>query len=132
MLKTLAHLYLRGVPVNWTGFDRPYARRKLSLPTYPFQRERYWIDEVVPAAATIPKQPRRRSTIASTKFVGIPRPSQKNTASPTLTVSSSLVKLGQLRNNSPPACARSERRPHACRPKPPVESNPAGLPASRE
>jgi acyl transferase domain-containing protein/acyl carrier protein/ubiquinone/menaquinone biosynthesis C-methylase UbiE len=43
MLNSLSQLYTRGVEVNWTGFDRDYARRKLILPTYPFQRERYWI-----------------------------------------------------------------------------------------
>ena len=43
MLATLAALYVRGVPVDWAAFDRPYPRRKVSLPTYPFQRERYWV-----------------------------------------------------------------------------------------
>jgi acyl transferase domain-containing protein len=43
MLDTLAQLYVRGVPIDWPGFDKPYVRRKLILPTYPFQRERHWI-----------------------------------------------------------------------------------------
>ena len=43
MLESLAELYVYGVQVDWTGFDGDYMRRKLSLPTYPFQRERYWI-----------------------------------------------------------------------------------------
>ena len=45
MLATLAELYVRGVPVDWAAFDRPYPRRKVSLPTYPFQRERYWHED---------------------------------------------------------------------------------------
>ena len=44
MLKSLGTLYLRGVPVNWSGFDQDYPRRKLVLPTYPFQRKRYWVE----------------------------------------------------------------------------------------
>jgi acyl transferase domain-containing protein/acyl carrier protein len=44
LLDSLAQLYVRGVPVNWTGFDRDYPRRKVELPTYPFQRQRYWPD----------------------------------------------------------------------------------------
>ncbi len=43
VLESLAGLYVRGVVVDWTGFDRDYPRRKLTLPTYPFQRERYWL-----------------------------------------------------------------------------------------
>ena len=44
MLQSLAQLYLRGVKVNWSGLDNGYVRNKVSLPTYPFQRQRYWID----------------------------------------------------------------------------------------
>ncbi len=46
LLQTLAQIYWRGVPVDWIGFDKPYNRKKVSLPTYPFQRERYWVDEL--------------------------------------------------------------------------------------
>jgi acyl transferase domain-containing protein/acyl carrier protein len=42
MLSTLAQLYVRGVPVDWRGFDRGYRRAKLPMPTYPFQRSRCW------------------------------------------------------------------------------------------
>jgi NADPH:quinone reductase-like Zn-dependent oxidoreductase/acyl carrier protein len=44
MLESLAALYVRGAEVDWEGFDKPYDRRKVSLPTYPFQRQRYWIE----------------------------------------------------------------------------------------
>ncbi|MDF5715053.1 MAG: amino acid adenylation domain-containing protein [Rhizonema sp. NSF051] len=44
MLTSLAELYLQGVSVNWFGFDQDYSRRRLPLPTYPFQRQRYWIE----------------------------------------------------------------------------------------
>ncbi len=43
LLAALAALHLRGVPVDWNGFDRDYSRRRLVLPSYPFQRRRYWI-----------------------------------------------------------------------------------------
>ncbi len=43
LLGSLAALHLRGADVDWTGFDRPYPRRKLVLPTTPFQRERHWL-----------------------------------------------------------------------------------------
>ena len=44
LLESLGSLYVPGIPVDWVGFDRDYPRRKVSLPTYPFQRERYWIE----------------------------------------------------------------------------------------
>jgi len=51
MLETLGELYVRGADVDWSGFDGDYARRRVALPTYPFQRERYWLD----TAATAPR-----------------------------------------------------------------------------
>ena len=44
LLSSLAQLYLKGIPVNWLGFDRDYPRRREHLPTYPFQRQRYWLE----------------------------------------------------------------------------------------
>ncbi|MEB3357146.1 MAG: type I polyketide synthase, partial [Synechococcales bacterium] len=44
MLQALATLYCCGVRVDWAGFDRGYLRHRLPLPTYPFQRQRYWVD----------------------------------------------------------------------------------------
>jgi myxalamid-type polyketide synthase MxaB len=42
ILRTLGDLYVRGAAIDWRGFDADYARHKVSLPTYPFQRQRYW------------------------------------------------------------------------------------------
>ncbi|MEM7552756.1 MAG: SDR family NAD(P)-dependent oxidoreductase [Cyanobacteria bacterium P01_A01_bin.84] len=44
MLSSLGELYIRGVKVDWVGFDKDYSRSKVILPTYPFQRQRYWIE----------------------------------------------------------------------------------------
>jgi amino acid adenylation domain-containing protein len=43
LLDTIAALYTRGVNLDWRAFDRPYARRRVTLPTYPFQRARHWL-----------------------------------------------------------------------------------------
>lgn len=43
VLASLAELHVRGVPVNWKAVftaDRP---RRIGLPTYAFQRQRYWL-----------------------------------------------------------------------------------------
>lgn len=42
MLDSAAELWVRGGEIDWGGFDREYARRKVALPTYPFERQRYW------------------------------------------------------------------------------------------
>jgi acyl transferase domain-containing protein len=41
--ETLGALYVWGVEVDWAAYDEPYARRRVALPTYPFQRQRYWL-----------------------------------------------------------------------------------------
>ena len=42
-LTSLAELWESGVSVNWAALRRGEARR-VSLPTYPFERSRFWID----------------------------------------------------------------------------------------
>ena len=44
MLSSLGQLYVKGASIDWSGFDREYSRQKVVLPTYPFQRERYWVE----------------------------------------------------------------------------------------
>ena len=50
LLGGLARLYLAGRPVDWAALDRGRGRR-IELPTYPFQRQRHWIDAQPGAAA---------------------------------------------------------------------------------
>lgn len=45
LLQSLGELYVCGVKVNWSGFDRDYPRRQVVLPTYPWQRSRYWYEK---------------------------------------------------------------------------------------
>jgi acyl transferase domain-containing protein/NAD(P)-dependent dehydrogenase (short-subunit alcohol dehydrogenase family)/acyl carrier protein len=44
LLASLGELYLHGVTVDWTAFDKDYLRRRMALPTYPFERQRYWVE----------------------------------------------------------------------------------------
>jgi acyl transferase domain-containing protein len=43
VLTTLGRLWLEGVEVDWEGLYEGQARRRVPLPTYPFERQRYWI-----------------------------------------------------------------------------------------
>jgi amino acid adenylation domain-containing protein/thioester reductase-like protein len=57
MLDSLAALYRAGLNPDWAGFDAPYRRRKISLPTYPFDRQRYWLNVTPDRARTWPVGP---------------------------------------------------------------------------
>ncbi len=47
ILESLAEMYVRGADVNWVSFDAPYQRYRAMLPSYPFQRQAYWIEPKV-------------------------------------------------------------------------------------
>ncbi len=49
LLESLGHLYVHGASMDWQGFDLDYQRNRVLLPTYPFQRRRFWVRSV-PAA----------------------------------------------------------------------------------
>jgi amino acid adenylation domain-containing protein len=50
MLSALGRLWIAGVAVDWSGFHQLEKRRRVSLPTYPFERKRYWVEPVKGAA----------------------------------------------------------------------------------
>jgi amino acid adenylation domain-containing protein len=45
LLQNVAQLYVNGLNVEWAAFDAPYSRAKVRIPTYAFQRERYWLEQ---------------------------------------------------------------------------------------
>ncbi|HEV2129862.1 MAG TPA: polyketide synthase dehydratase domain-containing protein, partial [Longimicrobiaceae bacterium] len=56
LLETLALLYTRGADANWRAVERDEGQRRIPLPTYPFQRQRYWADFPKPVRASeLPK-----------------------------------------------------------------------------
>ncbi|KWD48151.1 type I polyketide synthase [Burkholderia ubonensis] len=44
MLESAAGLYVRGAALDWASLHRVDQPVKVALPTYPFQRKRYWVD----------------------------------------------------------------------------------------
>ncbi len=71
LLEAAGELYTAGAELDWVEYDRPYGRRKISLPGYPFERERYWIEasrRVEPAAGGSLAGTRLRSALPQAQF----------------------------------------------------------------
>jgi acyl transferase domain-containing protein len=44
ILPGVASLYVHGCRIDWNAFDRGRRRSTVTLPTYPFQRDHYWLE----------------------------------------------------------------------------------------
>jgi iturin family lipopeptide synthetase A len=42
---SVASAYAQGISINWSGFEAGNKQTRVALPTYPFQRKRYWINQ---------------------------------------------------------------------------------------
>ncbi|HYN84383.1 MAG TPA: amino acid adenylation domain-containing protein, partial [Pyrinomonadaceae bacterium] len=50
ILSNLGRLWLAGQEPDWEGFYAHERRRRVELPTYPFERQRYWVEPLTHAA----------------------------------------------------------------------------------
>ncbi|HEX8495516.1 MAG TPA: beta-ketoacyl synthase N-terminal-like domain-containing protein [Pyrinomonadaceae bacterium] len=88
LLDALGRLWLRGIEINWSGFYERERRSRLPLPTYPFERERYWIERQKESEAEIPSSAlRKKQDVADWFYV----PSWKRSLSPKLPPPESLA-----------------------------------------
>ncbi len=79
-LTSLAQAWTRGVPVDWRALYGDTAARRVRLPTYAFQRTRYW-----PEPATLSAEaPVRRSTIADSPLETLRSASLEAVRSPSI------------------------------------------------
>ncbi|BCL77705.1 hypothetical protein ccbrp13_01700 [Ktedonobacteria bacterium brp13] len=63
LLESLGMLYTHGIPVDWEGFDHDYSRHRVQLPTYPFERKRYWKVPVQPEVYQVGQPPTANDSI---------------------------------------------------------------------
>ena len=61
LLDALARLWAGGFDVDWPGFYAGERRARVPLPTYPFERKRYWIDPPVERASEAATRPAGRN-----------------------------------------------------------------------
>jgi len=59
LVRNLAQLYCSGADIRWEVPDPDCIRRKVSAPTYPFEKKRYWIDQQ--AAPRVRQEPEAKS-----------------------------------------------------------------------
>jgi acyl transferase domain-containing protein len=68
-LRAAGQLWTRGVVIDQRKFDRRRARRRVRLPTYPFERRRFWVEAAPAIASTLVSPfagaPRRRASDAA-------------------------------------------------------------------
>ena len=78
-LTTLGRLWVAGVPVDWRKLSQAEERRRVVLPTYPFERKRYWLEpRAEGAAVSAPAPLARREDPAQWFYL----PSWKRTVAP--------------------------------------------------
>ncbi|AKT41198.1 hybrid non-ribosomal peptide synthetase/type I polyketide synthase [Chondromyces crocatus] len=70
LLSTLGSLWLAGVSPSWHVLQEGTQRRRIPLPTYPFERQRYWIDPQGPLGEA--GKGRASTRAASTRQLWIP------------------------------------------------------------
>jgi acyl carrier protein len=77
LMGSLGRLWLAGADIDWAGFYVRERRRRIPLPTYPFERTRHWVQPgeaagsplggaVVSSARVSPPAPRERASDAGT------------------------------------------------------------------
>ncbi len=52
MLDAVGRVWTLGAPMDWEGFNAGQSRRRIPLPTYPFEKKRFWINAPTASVAS--------------------------------------------------------------------------------
>src|SRR5205807_4971099 len=63
LLQTAGRLWIAGAQIDWNAMRGPRAGRRIALPSYPFERQRYWIE--APSAGAMADMPLPQDTARS-------------------------------------------------------------------
>src|SRR5260370_11683915 len=64
-LEKLARLWILGVEIDWSRLHRHKSTRRVSLPTYPFAKERCWVNQKTRSSAVVQASTLETSKIAT-------------------------------------------------------------------
>ncbi len=83
LLKTLGQLWMSGVQPDWSGFHLRERRRRIPLPTYPFERQRHWVDQMDDMLAGMaPREVLKKEDVADWFYLPYWKPSVMPTPKP--------------------------------------------------
>jgi amino acid adenylation domain-containing protein/thioester reductase-like protein len=81
MLEAMAQLWMAGCRIDSVRFVRHERRRRIALPTYPFERQRYWIDPAQDSApSTRASSHRGPGSLSTAVWNQVSRPTKKSGA----------------------------------------------------
>jgi acyl transferase domain-containing protein len=78
VMGALGKLWVAGAKIDWRGFYGAERRRRVQLPTYPFERSRYWVERRALTSASHEEEARRRRPVSEWFYT----PTWKRDASP--------------------------------------------------
>lgn len=77
LLKAVGQLWIAGVTIDWNKFYEGERRQRIPLPTYPFERQRFWIDplphpnRVINSTTPHPQLEKTPTMSAQTKLISL-------------------------------------------------------------
>ena len=97
VLQSLGSLYVRGVNIDWQSFARGYSQQKLALPTYPFQRQSYWLSKSLKDSQIEVYAPSdtKQSKLYQIEWQVLPESSEKLESNDTYLIFADAVGLGE-------------------------------------
>lgn len=82
VLSAAGQLWVHGIALDLTRFDRRVRRHRLRLPTYPFERQRCWVEAVNAASAQIIPHPAIAAVVPMESSMPIPASTPASSATP--------------------------------------------------
>ena len=97
ILQSLSTLYVRGANIDWQSFARGYSQQKLALPTYPFQRQSYWLSKSPQNSQVKVYAPSdvERTKLYQIKWQVLPESKEKSESNDTYLIFADAVGLGK-------------------------------------